>query len=228
MRKLLLISASLLALTGAARADVLLTQDDGHNGTGDNVIFDNEAASDRSVQGHFNNSTDLVTFTDKATANFTSAAAHGNDVKITGATDIGIQVFLADGHTLDGTTKDVFSLAGSGTITMVVNAVNALGVAETFNVPTSGQAGSPFTISGNESFFELNASNGEVITGLEIIDTGGSISDFEHYRIDTAAIPTVAAVPESGTWLMMIAGFVGLGFMGYRRKQNGEHAFRVA
>jgi hypothetical protein len=32
----------------------------------------------------------------------------------------------------------------------------------------------------------------------------------------------VTAVPESSTWAMMILGFCGLGFMGYRRKQNGS------
>jgi hypothetical protein len=30
-----------------------------------------------------------------------------------------------------------------------------------------------------------------------------------------------AAVPEPSTWAMMILGFCGLGFMAYRRKQNG-------
>jgi hypothetical protein len=30
-----------------------------------------------------------------------------------------------------------------------------------------------------------------------------------------------AAVPEPSTWAMMILGFVGIGFMSYRRKQNG-------
>jgi hypothetical protein len=30
-----------------------------------------------------------------------------------------------------------------------------------------------------------------------------------------------AAVPETSTWAMMILGFVGLGFMAYRRKQSG-------
>jgi len=35
------------------------------------------------------------------------------------------------------------------------------------------------------------------------------------------------AVPEPSTWAMMILGFLGLGFMAYRRKQNGQ-AFRVA
>jgi hypothetical protein len=37
----------------------------------------------------------------------------------------------------------------------------------------------------------------------------------------------VAAVPEFSTWAMMILGFAGVGFMAYRRKQNGP-AFRIA
>jgi hypothetical protein len=36
-----------------------------------------------------------------------------------------------------------------------------------------------------------------------------------------------AAVPEPSTWAMMILGFAGVGFMAYRRKQNGP-ALRVA
>jgi PEP-CTERM motif len=35
------------------------------------------------------------------------------------------------------------------------------------------------------------------------------------------------AVPEPSTWAMMILGFCGLGFMAYRRKQNGA-TLRVA
>jgi hypothetical protein len=37
----------------------------------------------------------------------------------------------------------------------------------------------------------------------------------------------VAAVPEPSTWAMMILGFFGIGFMAYRRKQNGL-ALRLA
>jgi hypothetical protein len=33
---------------------------------------------------------------------------------------------------------------------------------------------------------------------------------------------SVSAVPESSSWAMMILGFCGLGFMAYRRKQNGS------
>jgi hypothetical protein len=32
----------------------------------------------------------------------------------------------------------------------------------------------------------------------------------------------VAAVPEPSTWAMMILGFAGIGFVAYRRKQNGS------
>jgi hypothetical protein len=46
----------------------------------------------------------------------------------------------------------------------------------------------------------------------------------------TVAVVTdgvTSAVPEPSTWAMMILGFCGVGFMAYRRKQNGA-AFRVA
>jgi PEP-CTERM motif len=38
----------------------------------------------------------------------------------------------------------------------------------------------------------------------------------------TASDPITAAVPEPSTWAMMILGFCGIGFMAYRRKQNGS------
>jgi hypothetical protein len=36
-----------------------------------------------------------------------------------------------------------------------------------------------------------------------------------------SAIGVVEAIPESSTWAMMILGFAGLGFLAYRRKQQG-------
>jgi len=37
---------------------------------------------------------------------------------------------------------------------------------------------------------------------------------------------TISAVPEASTWAMMILGFVGVGFMAYRRR--GQPSFRLA
>jgi hypothetical protein len=39
---------------------------------------------------------------------------------------------------------------------------------------------------------------------------------------------TVAAVPEASTWAMMILGFLGLGFLGYRKSTRTGSAFRMA
>ena len=39
---------------------------------------------------------------------------------------------------------------------------------------------------------------------------------------------TVAAVPEASTWAMMILGFLGLGFLGYRKSAKVGSAFRMA
>jgi hypothetical protein len=51
-------------------------------------------------------------------------------------------------------------------------------------------------------------------------------SDQKAFEFDNL---TVAAVPEASTWAMMILGFLGLGFIGYRKssKSTGS-AFRLA
>ena len=39
----------------------------------------------------------------------------------------------------------------------------------------------------------------------------------------------ISAVPEPATWAMMILGFLGIGFLGYRRSSKGSQvAFRMA
>jgi hypothetical protein len=37
-------------------------------------------------------------------------------------------------------------------------------------------------------------------------------------------VSSVTAVPEPSTWAMMLAGFVGLGFLGYRKACKGSLA----
>jgi hypothetical protein len=54
--------------------------------------------------------------------------------------------------------------------------------------------------------------------------TNGSFH--ENGPITAELVLQVAAVPEPSTWAMMILGFCGIGFMAYRKKQNGP-AFRM-
>jgi hypothetical protein len=53
-------------------------------------------------------------------------------------------------------------------------------------------------------------------------------NDFSNgtYALDVPSLHAIAAVPERPTWAMMLPGFVGVGFMAYRRK--GKPAFRFA
>jgi hypothetical protein len=55
------------------------------------------------------------------------------------------------------------------------------------------------------------------------LNNGSPVAGFQTAGFWTASFPTVtAAVPEPSTWAMMILGFAGVGFMAYRRKQNGS------
>ena len=47
------------------------------------------------------------------------------------------------------------------------------------------------------------------------------------FNFEAPSATLQAAVPEPSTWAMMILGFMGVGFMAYRRKSQGA-ALRVA
>ncbi|MEH2614482.1 carbohydrate binding domain-containing protein [Bradyrhizobium sp. AZCC 1693] len=67
------------------------------------------------------------------------------------------------------------------------------------------------------------ASAGPYTFSLNFHGQGVPAADFV---VDNA---TVAAVPEASTWAMMILGFVGVGFLAYRRRETSKKiGFRLA
>jgi hypothetical protein len=211
MRKLLLATAALIALA-TAPANATVVVENKLSGTGDNVIFNSVSGSLATalLNGQHTGS---VEFRDLTGSTTFTAAANGNDIKIEGSQNLFIQVFDAT-HTMVGTTTQVFSITGTGDVNAFVQASDANGVAEPIKFFDLGQ------LKNGQNGFTFSASDGEVITSLRIIDVGGTITDFEHYRLDVAPIPT-AAVPEASTWFMMLLGFVGVGLFGLR-KQRGS------
>jgi len=74
--------------------------------------------------------------------------------------------------------------------------------------------------------------NGSVSGAFDALLAGLNANE-AYINIHTSQFPNgeirgfLHAVPEPSTWAMMILGFVGIGFMAYLRKQNGQ-AFRIA
>jgi hypothetical protein len=62
---------------------------------------------------------------------------------------------------------------------------------------------------------------GETIKWVEVSDSMG-FKELKHFQWDSAS-----AIPEPSTWAMMLVGFAGLGFAGYR-KTNGKAAFAAS
>jgi hypothetical protein len=65
-------------------------------------------------------------------------------------------------------------------------------------------------------------------SGFYYLDIEGINLGTAGYGGDLATSPIAGAVPEASTWAMMLLGFAGIGFMAYRKQNNGGLSFRVA
>jgi hypothetical protein len=219
MRKLLLATTALLAFAAMpARADVII---DNHlSGTGDNVIF-NALTPGVQVVGAFNGQhqgfVDFNCF--QSCAGYTGAQ-NGNDLKINNFQAISVQVFANDKTTVLPTQTDVFSITGTGHVTVVATANEPGGG----TMPVTFDLFSLFGALGpGQNGFTLKAINGETIDHFTLVDVGGTLTDFEHYRIDVA--PAVNAVPGpiAGAGLPgLIAACAGL--MAFARRRRNKVA----
>jgi hypothetical protein len=220
MRKLLFATTALIALSGAAKADVLLDTT-GLGSTG-NVVTSTTVVNGSLILGHLNGqNNEIVRFRDLSGNGSFASATSGNDIKIVNTRDLDITLFDSTDTVQLGTTRDIFSLNGSGSVFIRVDAVKADGTAETFNFGSLTDAAFQLDIHKPHGY-DFTAVNGEVITDIDIflVGVGSNITDFEHFRLDVSPIPVVTAVPEASTWAMMIAGFFGIGGLAMRRKRQ--------
>jgi hypothetical protein len=210
MRKLLLGSALALTCVVPAKADVVL--DTKLSGTGDNVVFDSIAGN--LVLGSFNGQhTGLVDFTDLSNNSLFVGAANGNDIKISNTSDLSIVVKNSTNTSVLDTATQVFSLIGTGDVTATVVADEVGGGTKLFTFDLGALSKTA------QSGFTLTAINGESMASLILLDTGGTITDFEHYRIDVAG-PLVSATPLPAALPMFLGGIGGLWGLLRRRRQK--------
>lgn len=74
-----------------------------------------------------------------------------------------------------------------------------------------------FALGSGSNFFAFLGIDGQSISFFQIDITPGSIQDVRHIRLDEVAV--TGAVPEPGTWAMMLIGFGAIG-VGLRRRRR--------
>jgi opacity protein-like surface antigen len=211
MRRHLLAVAAILLSSTAAKADLVITQAaPGGIGSFDaNVLFKTQMTDVTSVFGFANGAgqPQIITFSSGDAFN-TSASGQA---KITPfATTFNDLTMTASG-TASAFTALLLDVKVPGTETL------------TFTSPTPITSGATQVVTANgENFILVSAINGETFSSLSFTSTG-NLSSVEQVRVDIAG--NVRAVPEPATWAMMVLGFVGVGFMAYRRR--GHASFRL-
>jgi hypothetical protein len=136
-----------------------------------------------------------------------------------------------DAAPYDGVSQTISTIAGhTYSLTFALGSSTSWGIQDAITA-TAGSASQTFTSTNDNT----NANDWETET-LNFTATGSStlislvgFSGQSYIGLDNVDVEQtgVGAVPEPSTWAMMILGFCGMGFMAYRRKQNGA-ALNVA
>ena len=103
----------------------------------------------------------------------------------------------------------------------------AIDVTWTDSAGTSGMLVFPGVKGPNSDFDRLGiVSNGGETLKSVMISTPGSESFKEFKQVEFSGTGIIPSIPELSTWAMMLTGFAGLGFVGYRasRRENAAIA----
>ena len=223
MRKLLLATTALIAMTGASRADSITATvtDNGVNvnttssgGSLDipSVTFGNFQVNSVTADSHSilggNSILDTNTIDIKNMAAETHTQVLVIDIKDTNITGItGLQNFLSE-----------FSVTNltAGWTAQLQSYINGALIGDT------GALGAE-TIGLDQNFFGTATSPMTAEVKYTITDPGGAVGEFNG-GID---VSVTAAVPEPSTWAMMLLGFCGITFMAAKRRRDTGRAFRL-
>ncbi len=100
-----------------------------------------------------------------------------------------------------------------------IQAFNALGTTSSVSILVNGIA-QTFSLANGQNFFGIQATGGDRISSISFDTNGVGVVDLRQLRI--GGVATVAAVPEPGTWAMMLIGFGGMGVAMRRTRRRSS------
>jgi hypothetical protein len=222
MRKLTLLAATALALTvvsAPAAADIIPVPASSIQGS--NVLFQDETQTGTTIMGMLNDDEDTRVKFEAGGDMLTSFS--GGQARISGALDtstnspndtIGLtnlMFSLADGGTFNNLELNVFG----GTATQV-----SFSIVDNFNET----ANFLFALTNGENFFGFQGINGQSIASVSLQAVGGTIGDVRQIRFDAVN----GAIPEPGTWAMMLIGFGAAGAAMRRSRRKNVRLLQLA
>ena len=227
MRKLLLATTALLALSGAARADFVQVGGAAAKALemSDTKLNDDPGSAtthDTGKVGTFGVNIDTSrplgagTFA-TATEKFNEAGGFATIKPSGNVLDVLTFTPTASAHFTSFTTRgqletDPLFKTGPDAVKVFIVVNDNLGNIFTFVEDKPNQDFDPIGA-------EAIAGSGEWITNVSVFtnDPGG-FKEVKQVTFGFDTSPAVAAVPEASTWFMMIVGFLGVGLLGARKK----------
>ena len=119
--------------------------------------------------------------------------------------------FMVNGSTF---TVATFNLIGNATGFIFGTAVDGTAFARAF------------ALGSGSNFFGIVATDGDVLTGFTINSVAG-FQDLRQLRLG-GVVATVTAVPEPGTWALMLIGFGAVGISMRRRRRTARNLLQLA
>jgi hypothetical protein len=212
LKKIALAAALGTATLVAAPASATIILVNASTIQGANVLFNTGTQTGTMVTGSTQQGT-AVNFTGTTVAG-NVISANGGQARVEGEGNI----TTSNPNDTLGLTSLNFSLANNVTFNNLE--FNLFGGAGSANIVITDNAGEVFTFNqalGNgENFFGFVGIDGQSIRSVAITTAGG-IQDIRQIRLDQA---TVAAVPEPGTWALMLVGFGAVGASLRRRRSK--------
>jgi hypothetical protein len=200
-------SAMAIAASSPASAAIIVTAGAGAVQPAENVLT-NTSMTGNTVMGTTNQSGSSVSVRSNETLTTNSSNGQARFLATDSSIDNGT-IFLSDGGTFTSAEFNLFNpFADTTSVALTVN-----GVVQNFNLKSGS------------NFFGFSATGGDLISSIFFDTNGTGVADLRQVRL--GGITAAAAVPEPGTWALMLIGFGAVG-ASMRRRRPTRHLFQVA